>query len=303
MGARGVGRFKNAKAEERFLAAYDAFRDQNWPVPFTDLDVPTRFGSTHVRRSGAPEGSPIVLLHPNSGTSMSWYRLVAPLARRHAVYALDTIGTAGRSVQSTPVHNATDLATWLDDAMTELALDGVNLVGYSEGGWLAALATVHAPARLASVTLIEPGGAICRVRPSLIARTMVTGVSVYSGLRRPERAMRKFARWMSPDVEITDGEMQLLLIAMLGFRGHIPYPRPLDEDSLRAVRTPTLVLIGADTVLFDPVEAAARVKWLIPNVEVDIVEGTGHGLPLAKPQYVTQRILGFIADPACPSRP
>ena len=160
MGARGVGRFKNAKAEERFLAAYDAFRDQNWPVPFTDLDVPTRFGSTHVRRSGAPEGSPIVLLHPNSGTSMSWYRLVAPLARRHAVYALDTIGTAGRSVQSKPVHNAADLATWLDDALTELALDGVNLVGYSEGGWLAALAMVHAPARLASVTLIEPGGAI-----------------------------------------------------------------------------------------------------------------------------------------------
>ena len=91
----------------------------------------------------------------------------APLAREHAVYALDTIGTPGRSVQSKPLTTAADLASWFDDAMNELTLDGVNLVGYSEGGWIAALAAVHGPARLASVTLIEPGGAICRVRPSL----------------------------------------------------------------------------------------------------------------------------------------
>jgi hypothetical protein len=39
--------FKTPEGEASFLAAYDAALKE-WPVPHEEVDVPTRFGTTHV---------------------------------------------------------------------------------------------------------------------------------------------------------------------------------------------------------------------------------------------------------------
>src|SRR5262245_48383123 len=59
-----VGRCTSPQARQRFLAAYqEAMR--LWPQPYAELDVQTRFGSTHVFRHG--DGPPVVLLHGAAG--------------------------------------------------------------------------------------------------------------------------------------------------------------------------------------------------------------------------------------------
>lgn len=98
-----IGGFKHPGDQERLYALYDALAAEVWPVPAEELDVETSFGTTHLRRSGPAEGTPIVLIHPSSATSIGWYRLVEPVAAHHPVIALDTIGTAGRSIQTKPV--------------------------------------------------------------------------------------------------------------------------------------------------------------------------------------------------------
>ena len=112
-----IGGFKHPGDQERLYVVYDVFAADDWPVPAEELDVETSFGSTHLRRSGPVGGTPIVLIHPSSATSIGWYRLVEPLAAQHPVIAVDTIGTAGRSVQTAPVTNAQDLARRLDEAL------------------------------------------------------------------------------------------------------------------------------------------------------------------------------------------
>ena len=111
-----LGKFADQKAQERYFATYDAIL-RKWPVPAEELDVETRFGPTRIRRSGTGQGTPIVLLHGVMGTSLSWYSFVAELAERHTVYAVDTIGEPGRSVQTRPVQSGQDQADWLADVL------------------------------------------------------------------------------------------------------------------------------------------------------------------------------------------
>lgn len=87
------------------------------------------------------------------------------------MYTPDTIGGAGRSVQTEPITTGTDLVRWVDELLDRLGLDRVHLARYSEGGWIAGLhaALTGRSERHVSLTLIEPAGAIERVPARFIA--------------------------------------------------------------------------------------------------------------------------------------
>jgi hypothetical protein len=46
---------KTLEGEARLRAAYDAAL-KRWPVPYEEIDIPGRFGTTHVVASGPPAG-------------------------------------------------------------------------------------------------------------------------------------------------------------------------------------------------------------------------------------------------------
>jgi pimeloyl-ACP methyl ester carboxylesterase len=212
------------------------------------------------------------------------------------VYAVDTIGTPGRSVQTRPIGGEGDLATWLDEVLDGLGLASVHLAGYSEGGWIAGMfaAETKAPARLRSLVLLEPGGALHKIPRWTLAKLIVWGASIFAWPFGRERRLRALSAWLSPGVELTHAEVEFLLTAFSTYRQHLPVPKALADEELRAVTTPTLLLLGRDTIICDPVAVAARAQRLLPSVEVEIVDGAGHGLPLQMPDLVGTRVLGFI---------
>ncbi len=63
--------FKTLGGQGRYWAAYDASL-AHWPVPYTTLDVPTPFGSTHVIASGPDQARPLVLLPGNFASATMW---------------------------------------------------------------------------------------------------------------------------------------------------------------------------------------------------------------------------------------
>jgi pimeloyl-ACP methyl ester carboxylesterase len=91
-----------------------------------------------------------------------------------------------------------------------------------------------------------------------------------------------------------DEEVDLVLLAFRTFRQKLPMPKRLGDDELRRITTPTLLLLGADTRLYDPGKVAERARRLLPDVQVEITPNAGHGLPIQYPDRITARILRFL---------
>ncbi|WP_280382194.1 alpha/beta fold hydrolase [Nocardia wallacei] len=284
--AKKIGRFENDAAQERYLRAYEEL-ERLWPVPSTELTVRTSFGPTHVRRCGAGEGAPIVLLPGLEGTGLSWHPVIEELSRERVVYAPDVVGTPGKSVQTAPIATGAEFARWLRELLSGLDIGSAHLVGMSQGGWYVALAGIHRIPQLATMTLVDPAACLARVRWSVLLRF------AWVGLRPTDRNWKKLAEWLTPGVVISDRD-QALARAGVGYRMRLPWPRVLKDEQLQSITVPTLALFGAETVLYDPEPVAQRTLRTIPISEAEIYPGASHGLLFEIPEQVIPRILRFI---------
>ena len=71
-------------------------------------------------------------------------------------------------------------------------------------------------------------------------------------------------------------------------------PVPYKDAALRGVRIPTLLLIGRQEALYDPVAAVERAKQLIPDVKTELIPQAGHEMPMSKAAAVNSRVLEFL---------
>lgn len=283
-----IGRFANDASKQRYDRIYRALED-TWPVPSTQLDIPTSFGTTHVRKSGTGTETPIVLVHSLGANSLQWHIVIEDLCRDRVVYALDTIGTAGRSVQTAPLTGESDFATWVGEVLNGLGVDRVHLIGYSQGAWHAVLVALHSPERLASVTLIEPGGVFDKPSWRVLLKM------IRAGMRRTDENIRKLNDWTSPGYVLGDLEFALAKEA-LNYRPGIGWARKLDNAEVQSISVPTLLISGAETVVSNPERVAARLSDLLPDAEVEIYAGTGHGILGHIPDRVIPRLMKFVRD-------
>jgi len=149
--------FKTSAGEAAYLAAYDAAMTQR-PVPYEDLEIPSRFGMTHVIVSGPQKAPPLVLLHGYDATSTMWAPNIADFSKDYRVYAVDVMGQPSKSIPTEPIGNPDEYAVWLADTLDGLHLDRVFLGGQSYGAWLALNFALAAPDRVRRLVLLSPGG-------------------------------------------------------------------------------------------------------------------------------------------------
>ena len=266
-----ISGWRSAEAERLFRSIEDELIAEQWPDGVDAVDVDTGFGTTHVYRwidRGPSAGVPIVFLHGMGGTGATWAAYVERLAR-HDVYALDTIGDVGRSVQRAVITDADDLARWLDETLAALGIEHCHLVGTSYGGWLALNLAARRPARVAALTLIDSGG----LAPFRLGRFMLWGMPMLLGWLAPNPIRRRLAR-TRPLLE----DRRLMRMALRGQRNHpfrLPKPEPLTDAQLAAIRVPTTVIVAGRSAPFDPRVAAARART-IPGATVDVLDDAGH---------------------------
>ncbi|AYF74425.1 hypothetical protein D7D52_11780 [Nocardia yunnanensis] len=61
-----IGHWKSEAARTAYMTAY-ASLSALWTVPFTEFDIETSYGTTHVRKCGDGPGAPLVLIPPVMG--------------------------------------------------------------------------------------------------------------------------------------------------------------------------------------------------------------------------------------------
>jgi pimeloyl-ACP methyl ester carboxylesterase len=282
--------FKTSTGEAKFLAAYDNLM-KLWSVPYEQIDVRGRFGTTHIVVCGPATAPPLVLLHGYMATLTMWSPNIAAFSKDHRVYAIDVMGQPSKSRPEEPICNVADFVSWLSATLDALHLDRVFLVGMSFGGWLALNYAVAAPQRVRKLVLLSPGGLLPMVR-----QFTVRGMSM---VWLPTRlTVNSFFHWLG----FTDrAYADVLEMTYLGLK-HFLMPletariRPavVSDEALRTMKTPTLVLIGEGEVISDAASALARARRLIPDVEGELVPDCRHDMCSSRHEIVDARVLAFL---------
>ncbi|MET9261335.1 alpha/beta fold hydrolase [Amycolatopsis sp. NPDC004079] len=283
------GTFTDPKAQERYFAAYAKVL-RKWPVPSEELDITTKFGPTRVRRSGPEHGTPIVLLHGIMGSSLSWYPHLAELAARHPVYAIDSIGEPGHSVETASASTDEDLAEWLSEVLAGISQEKVCLAGVSRGGFLALNLATRSADQIAGVIGLEPAGFAAISVPKFILWSFK---EIFPWLL-PAAVQRRIVAG-DPAVRHT---LRPLLFAAFKYKAQLPPQHVFTDAELRAIEVPVRLVLGERSHIHRARQVAARIATLNPRISTEIVPGTTHALTLQQPELVTAHVLDFAeADP------
>ncbi|ODN72551.1 alpha/beta fold hydrolase [Methylobrevis pamukkalensis] len=227
-------------------------------------EAPSPFLLPHVTRGTMDHRPPVVLLHGFAGSAQGWTNLQIALERRRASIAFDLPGH-GRALAVRPIGHAGVSAAAVLASLDGLGLPRVHLVGHSMGGATAMIIALKAPDRLASLTLLAPGG---------------FGTEIDTGL------LRAYARATSAE--------EVAPLAARFFGPEARLPRRMAEEIARehaepgrveALATIAEAILGEDTQKTLPREALAtmpfpvKVIWgledrVLPPHQADGLPGT-----------------------------
>jgi pimeloyl-ACP methyl ester carboxylesterase len=279
--------------EARYRAAYDAAL-RRWPVRYEELDVPTRFGMTHVVAAGPKHAPALVLLHGYMATSVMWAPNIADFSRYYRVYAIDVMGQPSKSVPDEPIRTGTDYVAWLTATLDGLNVGRVSLLGMSFGGWIALKYATAAPERIHTLILLSPGGFLPMAKQFALRGMLM----VFFPTRL---AVNSFMRWAGIARAGAEPVLDLMYLGVKHFHRSKDTMRvdrdaanPLSDDELRSLPMPVLLLFGDGEVIYDAADALQRARRLIPHLEGDRIARCRHDMCFSQSRIVDARVVDFL---------
>ncbi len=290
--AGALSGFRSLVGEERYRRAYRAVLD-DWPVPYREVMVRTRFGETHVVVSGQEDAAPLVLLHATGTSATGWMLNVARLSEEHRVFAVDILGEAGTSHQTALLRDRGDCVHWLRDVLDGLGLERASFAGWSFGGWTVLAFVIAEPDRVQKCVLLAPYASLA---PYARAVLLFLKVGPYLPMGPPGRLA---LRLMSPGYRFDERFADQFALGGRYFQAADPrssvFPKPYADDELFSISVPLLVLVGERESTFDPHLAIARAELLIPGVKTGLLPGVGHMIALEAADVVDDLMTSFFS--------
>ena len=260
---------------------------QRYPIPYESQVVATNLGPTHVLASGRRDAQPLVLIHGGNDTALGWINQVGTLSAHFRVYAIDLPGHPGKSVARQLRSYGNCTAGWMAQTLDGLKLQQANVLGLSLGGWVALKFAARHPARISRLGLLVPMGLVRPRLRTLLSYVLWSVVPDRWGRDRLKRAMA--ARPLDPTY------MGYLAEASRHQnRFTVAYPSLIDDESLRQLTMPVLLVVGASDFFCDPTAVIARVRRTLPGSRIEQLPECNHLLLNDQPALTMQAILSFF---------
>lgn len=282
------------------LAWYDACL-ASLSVACDSLTVPTRHGETHLLACGPSDAPPIVLLHGTEGTALSWRHQLADLSAGHRVYALDVIGSAGKSAPVRPAYDSSAYAEWLSDVLNVLKLNDATFIGISNGCWLIFKLAAVVPERIRRAVLLSVNGMVPVRFPFFLARYRLADALrnlAADHLITRRLVRRAFLLTVPRDQAVDEHEIEWFYVLARHYSFKYP-PGCLSSDEQCALTAPSMLLMGQRDYFFDRRAALAQARRVLPGLRrAEVLPDVGHGMILDRPTLVNSRILAFLRETA-----
>jgi pimeloyl-ACP methyl ester carboxylesterase len=248
-------------------------------------------------------GSPLMLINGWGGNLDSWSdHMVDLLAEKHYIIMMDNRGT-GRSDKPDIPYTMDMMAADTRSLLKALGIDKAHIMGFSMGGAITQTFGVNYPEVAKSLVIC---GASAGGKDSVSSDPQV---------------QMDLALIANPLPEMTERDVAIKLLYLLYSKEYVEpnleelvadetysdYPTPsfaLMNQShaigtmdtyrqLPEMKMPVLVITGEDDVLV-PAENSEKIASRIPNAQLVILPGCGHGFLKQKPDEAVGHILEFL---------
>ena len=223
----------------------------------------------------AGQGPPLVLVHGLAASWRWWRPVLAPLTRRHRVFAFDLPGFGqSRASRRLSLNSAGETLCRLMEAV---GLERASLVGHSMGGRVCMDVAANCPERVDRLVLVATvglpfGRSYARVGLDLLREGRATDPAYQQIVREDARQVG----WL---------ELALTTFEVLSddFRRH-----------LASIAAPTLVVWGERDVLTPP-ESGRLLADEIPQARLALLPDAGHNPMWDQPDRFSRLLLDFLA--------
>lgn len=262
--------------------------------------VTTRLGRLRVQTAGSGE---TILFWPSLlMTGDMWAGQAVAFRGEHRVILVDPPGHGGSEKLSAPF-TFDDCAQTVVDVLDELGIQRAHFVGNSWGGMIGGTFAARHPDRIGRAVLMNctasPSGRRQRVEYGLLLRT----AKLLGGIRGPltGQVLKAFLGPTTfrerPDVvRFVREAARAVDVGSSAWAVTSVVPRRPDQRALlAAVRTPVLVVAGAEDATF-PVAETLEMAASIPGAATAVLDGVAHLAALENPRLVNALIKDFVVD-------
>lgn len=247
------------------------------------------------RDEGPRDGPAVVLLHSLATSGALWDPQASIWAESWRVIRIDLPGH-GRSPGGSEDGALGAMADRVAATLDALDVARWSLVGLSLGGMVAQAIALRTPDRVAAMVLAHCGArtdaAVREIWNRRLAQLEAGGMAgqVAPTLERwfPVEFVRQFPltmEWVGGMIRRTP---------RVGYEAAIRAIQGLDHvEALRTLRVPALIVAGTEDTAVPP-QAAEALSGVLPNAELDVLEGVGHIGNVQAPGRFTERVGAFL---------
>ena len=229
--------------------------------------------------------------------------MIPELSGHFRCYAPDTLGFGYTDFP--PDIDGFDMDRWLEHLigfMDNLGIEQAHFIGNSYGGALTLALAARYPDRVGRIVLMGSAGLVFPVseglkkvwgyQPSIEAmRDLMTTFAFDPALVKEEIVVSRYQASIRPG-------------AQEAYSSLFPEPRQrwldalaTDEDALRSLRHPTLIVHGREDVIV-PVEQSVKFNQLIRHSELHIFGECGHWTQIEKRERFIELVIPFLKGAA-----
>jgi pimeloyl-ACP methyl ester carboxylesterase len=260
-------------------------------------DIPVFSYKIHYLEAG--RGTPVILLHGSGGEGARWMPTIKGLAPEFRVIAPDQIGW-GNSDKPMTIYHSGVFAEFLARFMKEIGVPKAALVGQSMGAGVALQMAVSYPQLVDRMVLVNGGGFRSANDPPRTgapdwhARQIANAGTLAESREYLEKMYYNHA--LISDKLVEDNLVLRLRSAYTAEAVQIANARGLGgitEEQVRGIKTPTLLVWGANDKL-SPVVNADKLNAAIPGSRKVLIDKAGHYPFIEHPEQFNQAVRDFL---------
>lgn len=287
--------YKSSKMKQKIRKSYDILLEK-WKVAYTEQDVVTSYGMTHIITCGENNSKPLVLFHGvGDDSALMWIYNARYLSKYYHIYAIDTLGGPGKSEPGPMYNKDFDDIDWIDQILDQLEIKCAYFAGVSHGGYLVQAYALCRPERV--MKGISISGAVPVGHNKTPMATMMK-IFLPEALIPTRKNVEKLIRKLSGEnaaVFLDDKDiMEHYTCLLRGFRNMaMGYHkvRYFTEQEIDAIRDKIQYLVGTD----DPFQQlGGAVELREHHMNVTFYEATGHGLNHERADEINQKIVAIL---------